>query len=101
MLSAPNSTSAPAASIVASTLWLYKSLNGFAGETSVVPAWRDAIWQLSIKWQFRYNDTLADRTTRYQTLSGHIQKSRDLTRDGGTHFIRMHPVMFFVALTLL
>ena len=72
-LSAPNSTSAPVSSIVASTLWLYKSLNGFAGETSVVPAWRDAIWHLLIKWQFQYNDTLADRITRYQTLSAHIQ----------------------------
>ena len=44
-----------------------------AGETSVTPACRDAIWHLSVKWQVQYNDTLAGKTTGYQTLSAHIQ----------------------------
>ena len=87
--------------IVAGTPWLYKPLNGSACETSVTPVWRDAIWHLSVKWQFQYNDTLADRTAGYQTLSAHIQKFRDLTPDGGAYFVSINLVMLCVALTSL
>ncbi|EJF63609.1 FAD-binding domain-containing protein [Dichomitus squalens LYAD-421 SS1] len=72
--------------IVAGTPWLYKPLDGAAGETSVTPAWRDAIWHLSIKWQFQYNDKLEERVEGYRTLSAHIQKFRDLTPGSGAYF---------------
>ncbi|KAI0707570.1 FAD-binding domain-containing protein [Cerioporus squamosus] len=69
--------------IVAGTPWLYEET---AGATSVTPAWRDAIWHLSIKWQFQYNDTLEERVAGYKTLSEHIQKFRDLTPGSGAYF---------------
>ncbi|KAI0707571.1 FAD-binding domain-containing protein [Cerioporus squamosus] len=69
--------------IVAGTPWLY---NETAGATAVTPAWRDAIWHLSVKVQFQYNDTLAERVSRYETLSEQIQKFRDLTPGSGAYF---------------
>ena len=73
--------------VVAGTPWLYKSLAGAAGATSTTPAWRDAVWHLSIKWQFQYNDTLAARADGYRTLSAHIQKFRDLAPESGAYFV--------------
>ncbi|RPD55527.1 FAD-binding domain-containing protein [Lentinus tigrinus ALCF2SS1-7] len=69
--------------IVAGTPWLF---NATAGATAVTPAWRDAIWHLSIKWQFLYNDTLDERKEGYETLEGHIQDFRDLTPGSGAYF---------------
>ena len=59
------------------------------GATSVTPAWRDAIWHLSVKWQFGYNDTLAERQDGYEELSAHIQNFRDLTPGSGAYFVRV------------
>ena len=87
--------------IIAGTPWLYKPLNGSAGETSVTPAWRDAIWHSSVKWQFQYNDTLAEKTAGYQAVSAHIQKFRDLTPGSGAYFVSIFPVMLCVALKSL
>ena len=70
--------------IGASTPFGYK--NDTSG-TSVTPAWRDAIWHLSVKWQFSYNDTLESRTAGYQTLTEHVQKFRDLTPGSGAYFV--------------
>ncbi|KAI0751340.1 FAD-binding domain-containing protein [Daedaleopsis nitida] len=72
--------------IVPATPWLYKPLPDAAGATSFTPAWRDAIWHLSIKWQFQYNDTLAEREAGYRTLSEHLQQFRDLTPGSGAYF---------------
>ncbi|KAI0765219.1 FAD-binding domain-containing protein [Fomes fomentarius] len=72
--------------IVPATPWKYKPLPGAAGAVAYTPAWRDAIWHLSIKWQFQYNDTLEERKAGYQTLTEHIQKFRDLTPGSGAYF---------------
>ncbi|TFK78272.1 hypothetical protein K466DRAFT_570941, partial [Polyporus arcularius HHB13444] len=70
--------------IVAGTPWLY---NATAGATAVTPAWRDAIWHLSVRAElFQYNDTLEERVEKYQGLSEHIQKFRDLTPGSGAYF---------------
>ncbi|KAI0777346.1 FAD-binding domain-containing protein [Trametes elegans] len=69
--------------IVAGTPWLYK---GKPGETSVTPAWRAAIWHISIKVQFSWNNTLEDRRQLYETHEEHIQQFRDLTPDSGSYF---------------
>ena len=87
--------------VVADIPWLYEPLNDSGGETSVTPAWRDAIRHSLFRWQFQYNDTLADRTTKYQTLSANIQKFRNLTPDGGAYFVSIHHAMSCVALMLL
>ena len=73
--------------VMAGTPWLYKPAAGTAGATAVTPAWRDAVWLLSIRVGFEYNDTLADRTGRYQALSEHTQKFRDLAPESGSYFV--------------
>ena len=70
--------------IVAGTPFLYEAT---PGATSVTPAWRDSVWHLSVKWQFSYNDTLAERTAGYETLTAHAQKFRDLTPGSGAYFV--------------
>ncbi|PIL27745.1 hypothetical protein GSI_10898 [Ganoderma sinense ZZ0214-1] len=72
--------------LVAGTPWLYKPRAGAAGATATTPAWRDAVWHLSVKWQFEYNDTLAARADGYRTLSAHIQRFRDLAPESGAYF---------------
>ena len=57
------------------------------GATSVTPAWRDAIWHLSVKWQFNFNDTLAEREYGYAQLEEHVQQFRDLTPGSGAYFV--------------
>ncbi len=69
------------------TPWKYKPLPGAAGAVAYTPAWRDAIWHLSIKWQFQYNDTLEERKAGYRTLTEHVQKFRDLTPGSGAYFV--------------
>ena len=73
--------------VIAETPWLYKPAAGTAGATAVTPAWRDAVWLLSITVEFEYNDTLADRTGRYQALSERTQKFRDLAPESGSYFV--------------
>lgn len=70
------------------TPFLYKAT---PGATAVTPAWRDAIWHLSVKWQFGYNDTLAERKEGYEELSAHVQKFRDLTPGSGAYFVSRAP----------
>ncbi|KAM5541134.1 hypothetical protein V8D89_005063 [Ganoderma adspersum] len=72
--------------VMAGTPWLYEPAPGTAGATAVTPAWRDAVWLLSIRVGFEYNDTLADRAGRYQALSAHTQKFRDLAPESGSYF---------------
>ena len=67
----------------------------------MVLAWRDAICHLSVKWQFQYNDTPAEKTAVYQSVSAHVQKSRDPTPGSGAYFIGIHPVTLYVALMSL
>ncbi|KAI0371373.1 FAD-binding domain-containing protein [Pilatotrama ljubarskyi] len=69
--------------IVAGTPYLFQEQ---PGATSVTPAWRDAIWHLSIKVQFQYNSTRAETTALYESLEEHIQKFRDLTPGSGAYF---------------
>ena len=42
---------------------------------------------MSITVGFEYNDTLADRTGRYQALSERTQKFRDLAPESGAYFV--------------
>ena len=70
--------------IVAGTPFLYEAT---PGATSVTPAWRDAIWHLSVKWQFNFNDTLAEREYGYAQLEEHVQQFRDLTPGSGAYFV--------------
>ena len=70
--------------IVTGTPWLFKAQKG---ATAVTPAWRDAIWHLSIKWQFAFDDTLEERKAGYRALSEHIQKFRDMTPGSGAYFV--------------
>ncbi|PIL34928.1 hypothetical protein GSI_02715 [Ganoderma sinense ZZ0214-1] len=72
--------------IIAGTPWLYEPAPGAAGATAVTPAWRDAVWHLSLSTRFAYNDTLADREGRYRAVSAHIQGFRDLAPESGSYF---------------
>ncbi|KAI0711522.1 FAD-binding domain-containing protein [Earliella scabrosa] len=72
--------------IVPGTPWLYKPLPGVAGETAVTPAWRDAIWHLSVRWEFMFDDTLEEREHGYKTLMEKVQKFRDLSPGSGAYF---------------
>ncbi|KAI0646623.1 FAD-binding domain-containing protein [Trametes meyenii] len=69
--------------IVAGTPFLFDEE---PGATSVTPAWRDAVWHLSVKVQFQYNTTRAERKQLYDTLEGHIQQFRALTPGSGAYF---------------
>ncbi|KAI0824884.1 FAD-binding domain-containing protein [Trametes gibbosa] len=69
--------------IVAGTPWLYKAE---AGATSVTPAWRNAIWHVSTKAQFQYNNTVAERKALYKDLTARVQKYRDLSPGSGAYF---------------
>ena len=73
--------------IVPGTPWLYKPLPGVAGETAVTPAWRDAIWHLSVRWEFMFDDTLEEREHGYKTLMEKVQKFRDLSPGSGAYFV--------------
>ncbi|RPD55526.1 FAD-binding domain-containing protein [Lentinus tigrinus ALCF2SS1-7] len=72
--------------IVAGTPWLFNTSASPGGASAVTPAWRDAIWHLSVKWQFSFDDTLAERKEGYSTLEEHIQRFRDLTPGSGAYF---------------
>ena len=73
--------------VVAGTPWLFDTSRSPGGPSAVTPAWCDAIWHLSVRWIFNYNDTLAERTEGYETLEGHIQQFRDLTPGSGAYFV--------------
>ena len=57
------------------------------GATSVTPAWRDAIWHLSVRWEFMFDDTLEEREHGYKTLMEKVQKFRDLSPGSGAYFV--------------
>ncbi|EIW51643.1 FAD-binding domain-containing protein [Trametes versicolor FP-101664 SS1] len=69
--------------IVAGTPFNFKAETN---ATSVTPAWRNSVWHLSIKAQFEYNTTLAERKTLYNGLETRLQKFRDLTPGSGAYF---------------
>ena len=73
--------------IIAGTPFLYQPLPGAAGATAVTPAWRDAVWHLSLSVRFDFNETLADRADGYRAVGAHIQKFRDLAPESGAYFV--------------
>ncbi|KAM5541133.1 hypothetical protein V8D89_005062 [Ganoderma adspersum] len=72
--------------IIAGTPWLYEPAPGAAGVTAVTPAWRDAVWHLSVSVGFQFNETLAERAAGYRAASAHIQRFRDLAPESGSYF---------------
>ena len=73
--------------IIAGTPFLYEPLPGAAGATAVTPAWRDAVWHLSLSVRFDFNATLVDRADVYRAVSAHMQRFRDLAPESGSYFV--------------
>ncbi|KAH9948031.1 FAD-binding domain-containing protein [Amylocystis lapponica] len=69
--------------IVAGTPFLYNWKNG---STSATPAWRTSLWHLSVKGQFEWNSTLAERTQVYARVSEHVDAFRTITPGSGSYF---------------
>ncbi|KAL7283963.1 hypothetical protein ACG7TL_001235 [Trametes sanguinea] len=69
--------------MIAGTPWLFKST---PNETSVTPAWRDAIWHMALAIVIPYNLTLAERTETYQSAEEHLKPFRDLSPESGVYF---------------
>lgn len=73
--------------VIVGTPWLYKPVPGTAGTTAVTPAWRDAVWHLTLESRFQFNDTLVDLADGYRALSQQTQKFRDLAPESGSYFV--------------
>ncbi|PPQ77163.1 hypothetical protein CVT25_010791 [Psilocybe cyanescens] len=61
------------------------------GETSINPAWRNAVWeasafQLFFNYFWNYNSTLSERVGQYKKLTEKLAVIRERTPDAGVYF---------------
>ncbi|KAK0458559.1 FAD-binding domain-containing protein [Desarmillaria tabescens] len=55
------------------------------GSTSVTPAWRNALWHMSLSRTFSWNSTAQDMRSQYESVSTITQSLRDFSPESGVY----------------